>query len=73
MWYALIGAVITIVIGTVVSIITCPQDVGQLDSNLVFPFLRRWVGRSRLVFLIYISLVYLILKANIIQSILSGM
>ena len=50
MWYTLIGAVLTILIGSIVSILTCPQDAGQVDPKLVFPFLRRWVGRSRYIF-----------------------
>ncbi len=49
MWYTIIGIVITLVIGTVVSIVSCPQDPGQLDPKLVFPFLRRWIGKNRCV------------------------
>lgn len=51
MWYTLIGALLTILIGSLVSIFTCPQDAGQLDPKLVFPFLRRWVGRGRYTFI----------------------
>lgn len=47
MWYTLIGVLIILVVGTVVSFITGPQDLDQLDPKLVYPFMRRWIGKKR--------------------------
>lgn len=46
MWYSLIGAVITVVVGALVSLITCPQHPSKLNPKLVFPCIRRWVGKG---------------------------
>ena len=46
-WYTLIGALIVLVVGTIVSLITGPQDPDQLDPKLVYPFMRRWIGKKR--------------------------
>jgi len=47
MWYSLIGALISVLVGTVTSFLTGPQDIDQLDPKLVFRFMRRWIGKKR--------------------------
>ena len=47
LWYALSGTFIVLIIGTLVSFLTKPQDPDQLDPKLVFRFLRNRVGRKR--------------------------
>lgn len=49
MWYTLIGMAIVFTVGTFVSFISGRQDPDHLDPKLVFPFLRRWVGRKRVI------------------------
>ena len=46
MWYTLLGTIISIVVGGLVSLITCPQEPSKLNPKLVFPVLRRWVGKE---------------------------
>ncbi len=47
LWYTLIGALIVIVLGTLVSLLTGLQNPDELNPKLVFRFLRRWIGRKR--------------------------
>jgi len=67
-WYTLIGALIVLVVGTIVSLITGPQDPDQLDPKLVYPFMRRWIGKKRapamVTFLKTLYLLVFILDSN---------
>jgi len=47
MWYTMIGTFIVLIVGTLVSLLTGPQDPDQLDPKLCYRFLRRWIGKKR--------------------------
>jgi len=49
LWYALIGTLITMIVGTAVSFLTGSQDIDQLDPKLVFRFMRKWIGNKRVI------------------------
>jgi hypothetical protein len=43
MWYALIGVVTAITVGMVVSFLTKPNSVGDVDSDLLTPVIHRFL------------------------------
>lgn len=47
LWYTLIGFLIALIVGTLVSFATGAQDPSKLDPRLVWPFLRQRVGIKR--------------------------
>ncbi len=47
LWYTLIGFLIALIVGTLVSFVTGAQDPSKLDPRLVWPFLRQRVGIKR--------------------------
>ena len=47
LWYTLMGFIIALVVGTLVSFMTGYQDPSKLDPKLVWPFLRSRVGLKR--------------------------
>lgn len=47
MWYTLIGLLIVLVTGAIVSLVSGPTDPDLLDPNLLFHFIRRRVGQKQ--------------------------
>ncbi|XP_074030971.1 sodium-coupled monocarboxylate transporter 1 isoform X3 [Leptinotarsa decemlineata] len=43
MWYCLLGMLIAMIIGLVVSFLTKPLDPRDVDPKLLAPFIRRWI------------------------------
>ncbi|CAG5103421.1 Similar to CG32669: Putative sodium-dependent multivitamin transporter (Drosophila melanogaster) [Cotesia congregata] len=46
LWYSMIGCCVTVLIGSLVSFMTEPQDVAALDKNLLSPVTKYFIGNS---------------------------
>lgn len=46
LWYTLIGILIVLLIGTLISFLTGPQDPGLLNPKLVCRFIQKRVGHK---------------------------
>ncbi|XP_053593740.1 sodium-coupled monocarboxylate transporter 1 [Microplitis demolitor] len=46
LWYSMIGCCVTVLVGSAVSFMTVPQDLDELDRNLLSPVTKYYIGNS---------------------------